>query len=50
MGLCEIGHILSGTRDGDFCIGFQPDIELERSQTIMQGADHCDFRYRMKKT
>ncbi|WP_083850100.1 L-2-amino-thiazoline-4-carboxylic acid hydrolase [Bradyrhizobium cosmicum] len=26
--------------------GFGPDIKLTRTQTIMQGADHCDFRYR----
>jgi hypothetical protein len=49
MGLGEIGHLLSCNRDGDFCIGFNPDMELQRSQTIMQGASHCDFRYRMKE-
>ena len=35
-------------QDGDFCIGYNPDMELERTQTIMKGASHCDFRYRMK--
>lgn len=49
MGLGDIGHLLSCNRDGDFCIGYNPDIELTRTQTIMKGADHCDFRYRMKK-
>lgn len=49
MGLGDIGHLLSCNRDGDFCIGFNPDIELTRTQTIMKGASHCDFRYRMKK-
>ncbi|MGC9419141.1 MAG: L-2-amino-thiazoline-4-carboxylic acid hydrolase [Rhodovulum sp.] len=49
MGLGEIGHLLSCNRDGDFCIGYNPEIELTRTQTIMQGASHCDFRYRMKK-
>ncbi|MEZ5713823.1 MAG: L-2-amino-thiazoline-4-carboxylic acid hydrolase [Paracoccaceae bacterium] len=49
MGLGDIGHLLSCNRDGDFCIGYNPEIELTRSQTIMQGASHCDFRYRMKK-
>lgn len=48
MGVGEIGHLLSCNRDGDFCIGFNPDMDLLRSQTIMQGASHCDFRYRMK--
>lgn len=46
MGLAEIGHILSCGRDGTFCTGYNPNIKLERSQTIMQGASHCDFRYR----
>ncbi|MCY6382647.1 L-2-amino-thiazoline-4-carboxylic acid hydrolase [Hoeflea prorocentri] len=48
MGLGDIGHLLSCNRDGDFCIGYNPDIELTRTQTIMKGASHCDFRYRMK--
>ncbi len=49
MGLGDIGHLLSCNRDGDFCIGYNEDIELTRTQTIMQGASHCDFRYKMKK-
>lgn len=48
MGLAEIGHLLSCGRDGTFCTGYDPKIELTRTQTIMQGASHCDFRYRMK--
>ena len=48
MGLGDIGHLLSCNRDGDFCVGYGPDIELTRTQTIMRGASHCDFRYRMK--
>ncbi len=46
MGLAEIGHILSCGRDGTFCTGYDPKIKLDRTQTIMQGAEHCDFRYR----
>jgi len=46
MGLSKIGHILSCGRDGTFCTGYNPNIKLERTQTIMQGASHCDFRYR----
>lgn len=49
MGLGDIGHLLSCNRDGDFCIGYNPEIEMTRTQTIMKGASHCDFRYRMKK-
>ncbi|WP_118138662.1 L-2-amino-thiazoline-4-carboxylic acid hydrolase [Oceanicella sp. SM1341] len=48
LGLGHIGHLLSCNRDGDFCTGYNPDITLTRSQTIMQGASHCDFRYAMK--
>ena len=47
MGLGEIGHLLSCNRDGTFCQGFDPRITLERTQTIMGGASHCDFRYRL---
>lgn len=49
MGLSEIGHILSCGRDGTFCTGYNPNIKLDRSQTIMQGAPHCDFRYRWEE-
>jgi hypothetical protein len=46
MGLGEIGDILSCNRDGAFCEGYDPRIRLTRTQTIMGGASHCDFRYR----
>ena len=46
MGLGHIGHLLSCNRDGTFCEGYDPRIRLTRTQTIMQGASHCDFRYR----
>lgn len=49
MGLGDIGHLLSCNRDGDFCIGYNPDMKLERTQTIMKGASHCDFRYTLNK-
>ncbi len=48
MGLGDIGHLLSCNRDGDFCIGYNPKMELTRTQTIMKGAPYCDFRYRLK--
>ena len=38
MGLGKIGHLLSCNRDGTFCEGYDPNISLERKQTIMQGA------------
>jgi hypothetical protein len=46
MGLGDIGDILSCDRDGAFCEGYDPRITLTRTQTIMGGASHCDFRYR----
>ncbi len=49
MGLGHIGHLLSCNRDGDFCIGYNPAMKLERTQTIMKGASHCDFRYRLEQ-
>jgi hypothetical protein len=46
MGLAELGAILSCNRDGAFCEGYDPKLKLERTQTLMGGASHCDFRYR----
>ena len=44
--LGELGAILSCQRDAAFCEGYHPALKLERTKTIMQGATHCDFRYR----
>lgn len=49
MGLAELGGILSCNRDGAFCEGYDPKLKLTRTQTIMQGAAHCDFRYRVEE-
>ena len=46
MGLGHIGHLLSCHRDGTFCEGYDTRMKLTRTQTIMQGASHCDFKYR----
>ena len=46
MGIGQIGHLLSCNRDGSFCEGYDPNIKLDRQQTIMDGADRCTFRYR----
>jgi hypothetical protein len=50
MGLGEIGHLLSCQRDGTFCEGYDDRIKLKRTQTIMQGATHCDFDYTFEKS
>jgi len=46
MGIPELGAILSCNRDGAFCDGYDPHVKLTRTQTLMDGATHCDFRYR----
>lgn len=45
LGYSDLGAIFSCTRDFEFVAGFNPDVKLERTQTIMEGAPHCDFRY-----
>ncbi|UPY38049.1 L-2-amino-thiazoline-4-carboxylic acid hydrolase [Sediminicoccus sp. KRV36] len=45
MGLAKLGAVLSCNRDGAFCEGYDPKLKLERTQTIMGGATHCNFRY-----
>ena len=47
LGLADLGPILSCGRDGAMIEGFNPEIALTRTQTIMEGATHCDFRYRI---
>ena len=47
MGLGEIGHLLSCQRDATFCEGYDKRLKLKRTQTIMQGATHCDFNYKL---
>jgi hypothetical protein len=46
LGEPELGFLLICTADFAIAEGFGPDIKLTRTQTIMQGASHCDFRYR----
>ena len=42
----ELGFLLVCSADFPMAEGFGPDIKLTRTQTIMQGASHCDFRYK----
>jgi hypothetical protein len=50
LGEPELGFLLVCGADFTTAEGFGPDIELTRTQTIMQGAGHCDFRYRRLST
>ncbi len=50
LGLVEFGVAFSCCRDKPFARGFHPQLRLERSQTIMEGAEYCDFRYTLQAT
>jgi hypothetical protein len=45
LGIKDLGCILSCDRDFAFMQGFNPQIKLMRTKTIMEGAECCDFRY-----
>ena len=47
IGEPELGFLLVCTQDLSLTDGF-PGTELTRTRTIMQGATHCDFRYRLR--
>ncbi|HHY55897.1 MAG TPA: L-2-amino-thiazoline-4-carboxylic acid hydrolase [Chloroflexi bacterium] len=46
LGIPELGAVLSCNRDWALIQGFNSTVELTRTQTIMEGAPCCDFRYR----
>ena len=49
LGILELGTSLSCARDFALIEGFNPNIALKRTQTLMEGADCCDFRYKFQK-
>ena len=49
LGEPELGFLLICGLDFPFAEGLGADIKLTRTQTIMQGATHCDFRYTRRK-
>ena len=49
LGEPELGFLLVCSADFPTAEGFGPEIKLTRTQTIMQGASHCDFRYKRVK-
>ena len=49
LGAPELGFLLTCSGDFSFAEGFGADVKLTRTQTIMQGADHCDFRYKLNQ-
>ena len=48
LGATDLGAIFSCGRDFALSQGYSEDIELSRTQTIMEGASFCDFRYSWK--
>ena len=49
LGIPELGFTLSCARDFALVEGFNPKIKLERTRTLMEGSDHCDFRFTLEK-
>ena len=49
LGEPELGFLLVCAADFPFAAGLNPGLQLTRTQTIMQGATHCDFRYKRRK-
>ena len=52
IGAPELGFLLTCSGDTDFfhTEGFGANVRLTVTQTIMQGASHCDFRYALKRS
>ena len=48
LGLPELGALFHCNRDFAMVEGFSPSLTLERTQTIMEGASHCDFRFAVR--
>jgi predicted ArsR family transcriptional regulator len=49
LGEPELGFLLVCYQDVPLAEGFGPEVEFRRTQTIMQGASHCDFRFKLKQ-
>jgi hypothetical protein len=47
LGLADLGASLSCQRDYALAQGFNHAIHLDRTQTIMEGAHFCDFRFHL---
>jgi L-2-amino-thiazoline-4-carboxylic acid hydrolase len=50
IGAPELGFLLTCSADFAHAEGFGAGVQLTRTQTIMQGASHCDFRYVLKQS
>jgi len=45
LGIPELGAVFSCNRDYALIEGFNTSAKLRRTQTLMEGKSHCDFRY-----
>lgn len=48
IGAPELGFLLTCSADIDLAKGYGAGVQFNRTQTIMQGAKYCDFRYKLK--
>ena len=49
LGLPELGYLFHCNRDFAMVEGFSSRLRLRRTQTVMEGAAHCDFRFTAKR-
>jgi predicted ArsR family transcriptional regulator len=49
LGIPELGRLLSCSRDFALVEGFNPQIKLRRTQTLLDGAPYCDFCFEIEK-
>ena len=49
LGLSELGYRVHCNRDRAMVVGFNDELELSRTQTIMEGAGCCDFSFRKRR-
>lgn len=49
LGIAEVGALLSCNRDFALVEGFNPAVRLTRTQTVMEGAPYCDFRFELRR-
>jgi hypothetical protein len=50
IGAPELGFLLVCSSDFAMAEGYGDPVQFDRTQTIMQGATHCDFRYKLEKS
>ncbi len=46
----NLGFLVRCNHDFAMIDGFDPGLELTRTPTVMEGASHCDFRFRREKS